>query len=326
MAKLRQLPAAEVELLRQVVSALRPLKVERSLDWRGREKWEIVPIPPPPGRTSTTRHQPKDSMSTAGGLLSIEKLRARQAQERSHLPTSVLNKMREKMDEADAAPPPCPLCAGARFVRIAVPFGHPMFGQALPCGCVEHSEVADLLRFAGLPPQYAEKMTYSSFAPLLNPEAFAAMEKWDQHESVVLNGVVGTGKTHLAVAALVHAITDRRELGAYWYVPTLLDEIRRRYNAGEGVEDAQTFIDRLASTPILLLDDLGAERATDWAVEQLTTLLDRRLRGDATTLVTTNFTGIKEASNKLSDRAGSRLGAWRWVGCIGPDMRVQRGA
>lgn len=97
--------------------------------------------------------------------------------------------------------------------------------------------------------------------------------------NLVLAGPVGTGKTHAAYAlgnqaALAGLTTEA------WAVVDLLEAMRPS-------GDAQAaYLARRAR--LLVLDDLGAQKASEWAVEAMTGLLDERVRENRHTVVTTN--------------------------------------
>jgi DNA replication protein DnaC len=137
----------------------------------------------------------------------------------------------------------------------------------------------------------------------------------------VLWGDPGCGKTHLLAAAF-NAMVDADRLGAasgrlplYVVVPALLDYIREGVQAGD-------YSGRFASValcPVLLLDDLGAEKRSEWSDEALFKLLDHRYRHGLRTAVATNL-----APDELEPRISSRLQdrAVSWVyGMRGPDYR-----
>ncbi len=237
-----------------------------------------------------------------------------------------LQEERDHLDQSDG--PACGLCEGARFVRVTADRDDPRFGRVAPCECVRNDPVEFLLQKAAIPPPYLRSMHFETFLPLENALAFKAMQTWDGVESMLLCGPPGRGKTHLAVAALRSRI-EAGVRGQYAYVPDLLDDIRRRFNP-DHAEDAQTFVDRIASVPLLLLDDLGAEYHkrtrgdVDWASERITAIVDRRLRNGLTTLVTTNIDSDGAMDDVLGSRAASRLGSYRRVQCGGVDMRLRQ--
>jgi len=136
-----------------------------------------------------------------------------------------------------------------------------------------------------------------------------------QLTGLVLRGRVGTGKTHEAVAAYRWLVAHGTLPAVAVAVPALLDGLRPGRDPVESlaaVEDAR----------VLLLDDLAAERATDWTAEVLYRVIDARYARALPTIVTTNATAamIREG---LGDRIASRLnGLGMIVTLDGPDRRT----
>lgn len=120
-------------------------------------------------------------------------------------------------------------------------------------------------------------------------------------DGLVLRGPVGCGKTHLAVAAYRACVAGGVLPAVAVTVPALLDGLRP---GREPVEALHTCED----ARLLLLDDLAAERATDWTAETLYRLIDARYARRLPTIVTTNATGAMIREN-LGDRVASRLNA-----------------
>lgn len=95
----------------------------------------------------------------------------------------------------------------------------------------------------------------------------------------IIAGPVGTGKTHLA-AAMGTLAASRARRASFVTVADLLEAMRP-----EGDRRAAR---QFRQVPFLVLDDLGATRASEFAVESLTALMDDRLRSEKRTVVTTN--------------------------------------
>ena len=168
-------------------------------------------------------------------------------------------------------------------------------------------------------------------------EAFTkTMKSAETGESLVLAGSVGTGKTHLATALLVRAIQSGQQ-GLSRSVPALMNRLRSFGPRG----DYQEVLNAAIRCDVLVLDDLGAERCTDWVGEQLYILIDERYTANRHTVVTTNFPTPEDlithldadygrhelyaTTNYAGQRIVSRLcemGAW--VTLSGIDRRIRR--
>jgi DNA replication protein DnaC len=135
-------------------------------------------------------------------------------------------------------------------------------------------------------------------------------------EGLAITGPVGTGKTHLA-AAIVNALHDRGEDVLFAYVPDLMADFRSAISSG-GVDRA---MDRVTRAGVLVLDDLGAERATEYVQEILPRIINRRYEDLKPVIVTTNLTP-RELADQISQRAVSRLTEMcRWLSVDGQDYR-----
>lgn len=116
-------------------------------------------------------------------------------------------------------------------------------------------------------------------------------------QNLVILGPVGVGKTHLAVAACRDRHLDG-ELVRFWPVVELLDALRPGGN-----DDAAA---NAVTTPLLILDDLGAERPTDWTAERLYALINRRWLSELPTVVTSNLPP-GDLGGAIGERLYSRL-------------------
>lgn len=113
-------------------------------------------------------------------------------------------------------------------------------------------------------------------------------------------GRYGTGKTHFA-AAIVNGFVGLGVAARYAYVPDLLDELRASYRNKDEDEGYYELLDKLKRVTVLALDDLGVEKASDWADEQLDKIVDYRYREEKPTIITTNM-NIKDLSPRIADR------------------------
>lgn len=184
------------------------------------------------------------------------------------------------------------VCQGMGYVRMPVEPGHPLFGKAVPCPCkqdaVKRVRAEAMQRRSGLSKNALERFTFDSFRPgfAVVPEgadgsvvwsetdrAKAACQAWAERPVgwLVLSGVRGCGKTHLAVAVAGRQLAASRPV-YYGTATQMLNVLRGSYeqNAHE------SYIRDLQRVDVLIVDELGGERRTDWSEEQLFDVLDHR--------------------------------------------------
>lgn len=144
---------------------------------------------------------------------------------------------------------------------------------------------------------------------------------------MVLTGAPGTGKTHLAAAILRELVRESKirgkETARFVPVPELLAEIRASYR--DDGPDERDILDKYSQLPYLVLDDLGAEKSTEWSITTLYLIIDRRYRDMRPTVVTTNLT-LDQIAKTLSERISSRLASGKVIEIKGEDYRMKRGA
>ncbi len=128
-------------------------------------------------------------------------------------------------------------------------------------------------------------------------------ERLDRGEGLGFYGPPGTGKTMLAFLISKAALDSGRTVAVFSF-PRLLAAIRDSYR-DDASDGYGAFLDRLVDVDLLQLDDLGAERPTDWAAEQIFLLIDGRYEAKRSVIYTTNL-GAAEDAETLDDRIGHR--------------------
>jgi DNA replication protein DnaC len=138
-----------------------------------------------------------------------------------------------------------------------------------------------------------------------------------------LMGDTGTGKTTLAMLVSKAALEDSRSVAIY-SLPKLLARIRRTYDSEPGGDSYLSFFERLTSVDLLHIDDLGAEKRSDWVLEQLYALVNERYEAQRSMLVTTNL-DQQQLEEQIGPRTVSRLVeiCGDPLPLFGPDRRVQ---
>lgn len=138
----------------------------------------------------------------------------------------------------------------------------------------------------------------------------------DDGKGIWLFGDVGTGKTTLAMLISKAALQAGRTVAIY-SMPRLLGVLRDQIDE-DGTLD---YLDRLATVDLLHIDDLGAEYRTDWALEQLYTIINTRYEEQRALVVTSNL-APDEIGEQIGERIVSRLNEiCEWVGLYGADRR-----
>lgn len=231
----------------------------------------------------------------------------------------------------------CPRCGDSlkRFFRLH-PFPLPAaYGKGTwlvsDCRCIqatrqkqrEHfSEITQVKQVNPLPPAL-QGYTFSNFkVGEYNKQAFTYCTQFAQNfvkikngQGMLLYGRSGTGKTHLACAVVNHL--RQSYWTAFTHVPTLLERIRTENMP----------LSTLLNVDLLVLDDLGSERASDWTLERLLIIVDGRLNNLKPTIFTANFDDqdLAQLDRRIGMRLASRiLGSSLKVLVQGPDWRLQR--
>lgn len=210
--------------------------------------------------------------------------------------------------------PNCEICAGMGYVRLDVPVGHPHFGKLFPCTCrlsELHIERSETLRLMGNI-THLGRYTFDTFIAQghgISPErqrnlrmAFDIAQAFAEKPEgwLLMIGGFGCGKTHLA-AAIANSVVERGMTPLFVTVPDLLDHLRATY-APSSVEGYSDRFEQVRTTPLLILDDLGTENTTSWALEKLFQLLNYRYLMRLPTVITTN-----SELERMDSRLRSRL-------------------
>jgi DNA replication protein DnaC len=172
--------------------------------------------------------------------------------------------------------------------------------------------------------------TFANFKPYFSPSAARAAEKvenylrsWEENrefgKGLYFCGGVGTGKTHLAVAVMNELMQRKRVPSLFVTVPEFLDNLREAYMIPG--RDLDEWMDTVKNADLLVLDDLGSERPTEWVRERLFVIVNHRYREVLPTLFTSNI-GPRDLATQLGERTASRIIAMcDWISLEGDDYR-----
>ena len=124
----------------------------------------------------------------------------------------------------------------------------------------------------------------------------------DTGDGLWFMGPVGTGKTTLAMLVSKSALEAGRSVAIY-SLPRLLNDIREVHRADRSHTE---LLDRLSAVDLLHIDDVGAERTTDWVLEELYSIINARYEEQQSVVITTNLYPLDLAA-QIGDRIVSRL-------------------
>jgi DNA replication protein DnaC len=179
-------------------------------------------------------------------------------------------------------------------------------------------------------PERLSRSTLARFDPSFSPAAarglaavrdyLAAWKEMRQEgRGLYLVGGVGCGKTHLA-AGMARVLMEEHYVPTLFHTaPGLLDRLRPSEDS-----DREAWAAWAMNAELLVLDDLGVEKATEWAKERLFVLVNHRYRRSLPTVYTSNL-GPGELGRHLGERTLSRIAeTCRFVELAGPDHRFAR--
>lgn len=113
---------------------------------------------------------------------------------------------------------------------------------------------------------------------------------------IILTGGYGVGKTHLA-AAIAHELMKQGYQPIFGTLINLLDRVKSTYNTSESKETEQNIIDSYINCSLLIIDDLGKEKPSEWTLEKLYQVFNSRYEDNKPIIITTNY-----SMNRLIER------------------------
>jgi DNA replication protein DnaC len=213
------------------------------------------------------------------------------------------------------------------------------------CECQVEQRAARLMKRAGIPTRY-EHCSLDSYeasfpgADRSLPAAHLMARRFvdgypatTSGRGLLLTGSIGVGKTHLAVGILQALIVEKAVHGLFCDYRELLKEIQNSYNPQVSVTEME-ILRPVFDAEVLVLDELGAAKPTDWVWDTVALVLNTRYNDKRTTLITTNYADLPPGGvpngngggrgpreETLGDRIGERMRSRLAEMCVPIEMR-----
>jgi DNA replication protein DnaC len=205
-------------------------------------------------------------------------------------------------------PETCPHCLGSGWERSGPE------GGVRRCRCCERERAVRLLAEARIPRRY-EHCDLESYVPndpsqkKAKLDASRFLDKYPLIDvGLLFLGPCGVGKTHLAVSILKQVITDKGDRGIFYDFRDLLREIQSSWDAVSQTTELEV-LRPVLSAQLLVLDELGANKPTEWVRDTIAHIINCRYNDKKLTIFTSNYPDAADRSPEetLTDRIGVRL-------------------
>lgn len=169
----------------------------------------------------------------------------------------------------------------------------------------EEASIEEQLNQIGVPKRYVSK-TFTNIDPAHIGHRVLQVVYMHRDKSICLYGMPGSGKTHIA-AALLRMRIENKEIDPARCIFAITPDLLANVRDGIKNSDMERRIERLARCQVLVLDDVGAERPTEFARETLYRIVNERYNHDRQTIVTSNMALHQGLEAHLGMRTVSRL-------------------
>src|SRR5450432_63689 len=215
----------------------------------------------------------------------------------------------------------CAICKGTGWKLVALKDGA-AGSLAVACECGSEERAGKVMERVRIPKRYEHCDFESYVTDLADGKTWTAQhEKSLKNAKMVVQGFLrdypaaekgllligssGAGKTHLAVAALKELIR-RGHGGLFCDYRELLKEIQASYNSASETTE-MSILEPVRNVEILVLDDLGATKPSDWVRDIVGIVLNARYNKSLTTVITTNYLDNPAAEGEPSRLPGGRM-------------------
>lgn len=191
----------------------------------------------------------------------------------------------------------CPLCEGSGWRTVSA---RPDL-RVIRCDCRLQARAQALLASARIPKRYehCELSNFEFDGPHIGlaRARLAACRFIEEYPldrtGLLLIGDIGVGKTHLAVGIAKELILSKGVASLFFDYRELLKQIQNSYNHSVRATELEV-LRPVFETEVLVLDELGAVRPTEWVWDTVSLILNTRYNDNRTTIITSNFPDLAE--------------------------------
>jgi DNA replication protein DnaC len=233
----------------------------------------------------------------------------------------------------------CSICGGSGL-RVVQENGR-QFAQ--DCVCRVERRVTRMLGRANIPRRYEHcrlenydtDLPYShrsqGMALLMARKFIEGYPLETGGRGLLLTGSIGVGKTHLAVGILQALVAERGATGLFFDYRDLLKQVQNSYNRQVSATELE-ILAPVFEAEVLVLDELGASKPTDWVWDTVAHILNTRSNDRRTTIITTNYANAGPLGTEsgprgvmreetLGDRIGERMRSRLQEMCVVVEMQ-----
>ncbi len=206
------------------------------------------------------------------------------------------------------ADPNCKKCHGSGFIIKKDKNGYEYSER---CECTMKYSKKIKIKYAKIPKRY-NNCSFNNYKPMNDSQEKALLiaKKFTEEYPFINGGIffqgpAGVGKTHLSIAIIRKLIEDKGINVLFYDVRDLIGEIQSKINNDS--EGYNLILNKVYNVEVLVLDDIGAHRISDWTEDIISKIINKRYNNKKITIFTSNYVEEKEFYEDIKEIKGESL-------------------